>query len=309
LECFGKYSTIFFNPGGLPTCRNKAIEYLSGYKLELIHFFDDDIEISTDYFQLISNHFQTYSDVFGAGPRIRDLYAEFEKSRDAVAESKRVLGLDWKNHLGRLTRSGRNFWVPDLPNQEVQFVDWIPGCCMIYRREVFEEFSFNESLEKGPGKNYALGEDKEFGWRVSRTFKLSSVPNVVIVHHLEPSKRDIANLIIRARAAESAYFSKLTHNHVSPAIVIISELAESILFPIYFVLHTLLIVIKNFIIALYSINRTLLIVIRNVIMDLGKIITIDFSRIAKGVAKFLLFLFGFIREYFWPKFKQVEKKN
>jgi GT2 family glycosyltransferase len=84
-------------------------------------------------------------------------------------------------------------------------VQWIPGCSMFYKREVFDKFRFNATMENGPGKNYALGEDLDFSHRVSKVFSLKSVGDLSIVHHQAPSKRDNWLLIARASGAQYSY--------------------------------------------------------------------------------------------------------
>ena len=201
-------SLVVYFDKGLPSCRNKALEFLQS---PLVHFLDDDITVESNYLQSIDRHFKQFPEISGTGPLIENLYKKKE-----VSFLSRAFSLDPHEHAGKLTKSGRNFWIPDLPETFPRtVVDWIPGCSMIFRSHILSEFQFNTNLEKGPGQNYALGEDVDFGWRVSRKYKLDVTSEVKIQHHLESSKRDNKKLMLRASGVWLAYLRRLTAGHVS----------------------------------------------------------------------------------------------
>jgi GT2 family glycosyltransferase len=210
---FHSSSAVIYDAGGLPSCRNVAIQEVTG---ELIHFFDDDLTVESNYFTEVSKFFLEYPDCGGGGPRIRNLY-----NTEKIKKIKSFLGLDPLSHQGKVTKSGRNFWVQDNPNQESLRVDWIPGCSMIFKKEVLRDFLFNQNLEKGPGRNYALGEDVDFGWRVSQKYTLRSIPNIVVDHHLAPSKRDDPSLMLKANGTWYAYLHRLTKGRVKMRFILL----------------------------------------------------------------------------------------
>ena len=188
----------FFHLGGLPSARNACIEKISDE--DLVHFFDDDITIPKDYFSKIESVLEDNPTCFGGGPRVKGLY--LEQSRGLKKYVKRILGLEVK--FGSITSSGRHFWVPDVDGDSID-VEWIPGCSMFYKKEIFRKFKFNETMENGPGQNYALGEDLDFSHRVSKEFSLKSLGNLSISHHQAPSKRDNWLLIAKASGAQYSY--------------------------------------------------------------------------------------------------------
>lgn len=51
------------------------------------------------------------------------------------------------------------------------------GCAVGYRKEVFEKFDFDENLN-----GYALGEDIEFSYRISKKFDLIFTPKIKFSH-------------------------------------------------------------------------------------------------------------------------------
>ncbi len=208
-----QFSTLkiqhFFHLGGLPSARNACIERITDE--ELIHFFDDDVTIPPDYFSKIEKFLQKWPDCFGGGPRIEGLYKE--ETSSAKEFLKRILGLQMK--FGGITKSGRHYWIPDVEGPSIN-VQWIPGCAMFYKREVFELFTFNATMENGPGRNYALGEDLDFSHRVSKVFSLKSVDDLTIVHHQAPSKRDNWLLIAKASGAQYSYLLRAFPGDFNP---------------------------------------------------------------------------------------------
>jgi GT2 family glycosyltransferase len=83
---------------------------------------------------------------------------------------------------GRVLPSGRNPLVVDV--HSVTEVDWLSGCSMSFRRDVFETFSFNEEF-----KGYGLGEDVEFSYRVRQLGRLLVTPDARIEHLQSPVNR------------------------------------------------------------------------------------------------------------------------
>ena len=199
----------FFHLGGLPSARNACIAKISDE--DLTHFFDDDVTIPPNYFSRIENFLRDKPECFGGGPRIQGLY--LEQSSRIKHYLRRILGLEVT--FGRITASGRHYWVPDITGKSLD-VEWIPGCSMFYKREVFDQFTFNETMENGPGKNYALGEDLDFSHRVSKVFSLKSVEDLTVIHHQAPSKRDNWLLIARASGAQYSYLLRAFPNEFNP---------------------------------------------------------------------------------------------
>ncbi len=214
---FHESSTVAYEKGGLPASRNRAFEFINFDKTNLVHFFDDDISIANSYFSETEKFFDLNPKIGGAGPRISSLYSDNVKSESKIKNFfTKYLELSEVSNFGRLTISGKNFWFPDLENLQPYSADWIPGCCMIFRSNILQEFKFNSNLEKGPGKNYALGEDVDFTWRVSRKYKLAVMPNVRVIHHLERSKRDNKLLMQKANSVWIGYLSFLAYERVKP---------------------------------------------------------------------------------------------
>jgi hypothetical protein len=191
----------FYHLGGLPSARNACIRRIKNESV--VHFFDDDVLLPRDYFEKVEEFLTKNNEYKGGGPRIVGLYTGFSQNWKTSFLTR--LGL--KPVYGKFTRSGKHYWFPDA-QRDAEPVSWIPGCAMFFKPEVFLQYRFNDQMENGPGKNYALGEDFDFTHRVSRQHKLGLVGNVAIQHLQSPSKRDNLPLIARALGVQNAYYSR-----------------------------------------------------------------------------------------------------
>lgn len=237
-------SEVYEFLGGLPSARNFALEKLDYTEKSLVHFFDDDITIPLNYFFSVDRFFSEKPFCFGAGPLVSGY--KIEKYTSHFSHLYEKLGARQDIYAGKVTSSNANYWVSE-DSKSSQLVDWIPGCSMIYRSEIFKFFRFNPHFDQSE-TGYRLGEDKDFSWRVSRHFQLQSLVDVTIEHHLAPSSRDDRLHMFKSRAYEAGYFSKLTNGYVSIWHFLLVELLHD-LYPIYSrsrrVVSSLLFILKN----------------------------------------------------------------
>jgi len=159
---------------GLTAQRNAAIR---AGRSEVVHFVDDDTVLDPHYIESILREFAADLEgtVLGVGGLITNCH------RHPVSMAKRVFLLD-SPRAGRVLPSGRNPLAVDV--QSVTEVDWLSGCSMSFRREVFEMFSFNEQFE-----GYGLGEDVDFSYRVRQRGRLVLTPDARIEHLESPLNR------------------------------------------------------------------------------------------------------------------------
>jgi hypothetical protein len=75
---------------------------------------------------------------------------------------------------GKVLPSGfvTDFGTKGVPLEKVQEVDFFHGYAMSFRRNIFQEFSFDEKKYQ----RYGLGEDQDFSYRVSKKYKLVVTP-------------------------------------------------------------------------------------------------------------------------------------
>ena len=221
--------TYLYHLGRLPSARNAGIQM--GLKHDLIHFFDDDVSIPPKYFKKIESFFQQYPLVFGGGPRIKGSYLpdEMPKLNIGAETVRRFRNVRLKfRKYGAVNSGCKHHWVQDKP-QTSQVVQWIPGCAMFFKPEVFEKFTFNAQMENGL-KSYAFGEDLEFTYRVGREFKLMSVDTTSIEHHLSPSVRSDFQFIAACLGASCAHMYLMFPREFSIFRIYSAKIAEFTLY-------------------------------------------------------------------------------
>lgn len=217
--------THIFHVGRLPSARNAGLEL--GFKHDLVHFFDDDVTIENDYFKKIEKFMGDNPDVYGGGPRIKGIYLPNELTeetliRDLLRRLKNTR-LRFRNY-GQVSGGCKHHWVPDKDGID-QVVDWIPGCCMFFKPEVFEKYKFNNNMENG-FDGYAFGEDLEFTFRASRTFKFMATDLTIVEHHLAPSPRSDLDFIAGCLGATTAHMYSMFPEHFSRFKIYAAKIVE-----------------------------------------------------------------------------------
>jgi GT2 family glycosyltransferase len=144
--------------------RNLGIERL-GHSDEIIHFFDDDITISSNYLSVVKLQFRN-SQVVGVG------------GKDINRPARRINKLLIWSHLdsreeGKLLPSGMVSMC--FSGDEIKVVDWLSGCAMSFKRLVFEKEMFDT-------RRSFDGEDVDFSIRASKYGLLIWEPKAVFIH-------------------------------------------------------------------------------------------------------------------------------
>ena len=173
---------------GLASQRNDAVPEARG---DVIFFLDDDTEVSSDGLGVIKRYFGDFAWLGGVGLPLRDVHPRLDKY---VAHP--FLGafrdLVFRFFMGKPPRyrkiknSTRNV-IPFSDSQGI--AEWLTGACMIYRKSVFEDLSFDEGLERFGG--YALGEDYDFSHRVWLRYGnplLISVSGCAVHHNVSAAR-------------------------------------------------------------------------------------------------------------------------
>ena len=128
--------------------RNIGIRHASG---DVVLFLDDDAFMENTYIENLSSFYDSHNEAGGAEGNI-------------VNENSR-----------RLLARALNF--PRFPDREdVMHVRSLHGCNMSFRKEVFNDFMFDEKLV-----GY-YNDDDEFCGRASKKYKLFFVPSARLVH-------------------------------------------------------------------------------------------------------------------------------
>lgn len=199
---------------GLPGARNLAVELAETD--EIVVFLDDDVSVPNDFFNKIDSFFKLNQGISALGVRIVGQYM----TNNGI--SKRMMLPRKVRNFGSISRSAENFWVPDT-SFGMMPVEWLPGCCMIFRSGVFGEIRFNELLENGPTGGYALGEDVDFSYACSRKFTMTATDTVAITHHFEKSKRENERMMSIANGMFKAHLKNAYPESFSDLKIIMNE--------------------------------------------------------------------------------------
>jgi GT2 family glycosyltransferase len=148
-----------------------------------ILFVDDDVELDERFHEMILAAFeQGGQEVGGVQGRIID-----DVRPSPLGTAFRAFFL-----LSRHTKDGAAILLPSgyytspaFPTK-IQEAQALRLCGLAYRRRVFDEFDFDESLGR---EGYALKEDVDFSYRVSRRYKLLVTPHARFRHFKTTTSR------------------------------------------------------------------------------------------------------------------------
>jgi glycosyltransferase involved in cell wall biosynthesis len=169
------------SPKGLTRQRNVGLAEVRG---DLICFLDDDVTFESDFLARAASIF--------AQPEARDVggITGYDALNYAAPVTlrwrlRKLLGTIPSLDPGATDRLGRAVTVSFLkPLNGSKQIGWLPGFCMIFRREAVDGLRFDEILP-----TYG-GEDREFSMRVAQKWKLSLCGDLLIKHHGAAQGRD-----------------------------------------------------------------------------------------------------------------------
>src|SRR5262249_4464861 len=171
-ECMRScHVSLIGSPPGLPRQRNLGTLATTG---SVVVYLDDDVVLDADYLAAVARTFEDDGtrQIGGVGgAQVPDPTPREGLLRRAAC---RLFLLDTYGR-GVVKRSGRPDYVFS-PRARTE-VEFLSGCNMAYRREVLDALSFDERLD-----GYALGEDLQFSYRVSRRWKLVLTPEARLNH-------------------------------------------------------------------------------------------------------------------------------
>lgn len=145
---------------GLTVARNIGIKNSSG---DLVLFSDDDVILHRDYFKEAIKAFENdkKNEIGGLTGRLENY--EPKLSGFSIVFRKLFYLPTYSN--AKILKSGWANWSDHASHSSCE-VQWMSGCNMFFRKEVFDYFLFDENL-----KRHAI-DDVDYTFRVSRKYKL-----------------------------------------------------------------------------------------------------------------------------------------
>ncbi len=154
------------SPPGLTLQRNRGVREARG---DIVVFLDDDVEVDVAVFAALERGYRDPEVVGATGQVIEGGERRFGNKRSAV---RRLL---FRGEEGTLTRCGYPRRLQDLDRE--RDVELMQGCLMSGRRETVERVGFDERLT-----GYALAEDEDFSYRLSRIGRVRYLPDARVDH-------------------------------------------------------------------------------------------------------------------------------
>jgi GT2 family glycosyltransferase len=168
--------------------RNRGMNEATG---DVVVFLDDDVELERGIFARLAEAYDDRS-VVGATGRV----IETEPKRRGGPRSF-VRALLYRGEEGTFTRFGYPRYIRHVDQE--RDVEYMLGCFMTARREAAKRIRFDESLD-----GYALAEDEDFSYRLSRQGRIRYLPDIV-VHHKKlgfasKDSREFGRLVVANRS-------------------------------------------------------------------------------------------------------------
>jgi GT2 family glycosyltransferase len=172
---------------GLTLQRNIGIGSSIG---DILCFFDDDVDLGKNYLLTIENIFlsDTPKHIGAVGGRITNLDGNspitfrYKVEKFIFKSVRDIFGLVELGN-GKFRLSG----MPTFPHRlkKAGFCETLTGCCMAFRREVFNKIKFDENL---PG--YGLMEDVDISKQtLDSGYKIFYEPAATLLHKVSPHNR------------------------------------------------------------------------------------------------------------------------
>lgn len=177
----GNRLRLLASPPGLTRQRNIGLDNARG---DLLCFLDDDVTVGADFLaQVVDLLAQPGMEAVGGLSGYNTLL-EAPPTTTLRWRLRRWLGTVPTLDPGGVDHLGRNAPLSFLrPFSGSRDVGWLPGCCMIYRREAVSAVSFDEGLPL-----YG-GEDRDFSMQVGQRWRLVMCGDLHFQHHVSPRNR------------------------------------------------------------------------------------------------------------------------
>lgn len=178
----------------LTIARNIGVENSSG---DIILFLDSDVILDRNYIKEILNVYKEKQNALGVQGHITNGYSQ--SKMDSVSKNFYVGHVE-KNKCRVLpsTQTTYPYFI-----DKVISCEWLSGSNQSYRKEIFEEFKFDEKL-----KRYAYKEDVDFSYRIFKKYpdSLFMTPYAKLMHNVSDVGRIPKEGLTNLKEIYSLYF-------------------------------------------------------------------------------------------------------
>lgn len=185
----------------LTVARNMGAKNATG---DIILFLDDDVFLDNNYLKEILNVYEKYPDTLGVQGYIILNNGSFQIKN--ILSRIFCLGYRAKNKCCLLVY---NKTVYPYPLDEVIGCQWLSGANHSYKRQILEEFAYDEQLKK-----YSEGEDIDFSYRVYKKYpgSLYITPYATLKHKVSKSGRISSKELIFMKEVYGLYLFYKNYN-------------------------------------------------------------------------------------------------
>lgn len=181
-------------PASLTAQRNAGVRALR-HDITLVSFFDDDILLEEGAIRAMYEFWEDASD--DTGGAAFNIANEIYK-KPSFLEKFFIVN---DKRPSRILRSGFQSRVSFV--RSTTQVDWLAGCSMVWRRDLFGEFMFDERFS-----GYARYEEVDFSYRVGKKYKLFIVAEARVAHLSRNEDVSFSYSLGRMEAVNRFYFVK-----------------------------------------------------------------------------------------------------
>ncbi|MBN3040112.1 MAG: glycosyltransferase [Candidatus Omnitrophica bacterium] len=166
---------VYTGPNSLTEARNIGIKHIPD-DFELVGYLDDDVILCEKAVEQMLKFWVNSSEkIAGAAFNI------INERKSRRLWFLKILFLTGDKQPGNILPSGYQTLLDNLDKDT--FTKWLPGGVTIWRKRIFNDFSFDEAI-----KNYGYIEDLDFSYRVSKDYKLIALKEPKLIHNPHPVK-------------------------------------------------------------------------------------------------------------------------
>ena len=166
-------------------------------------FFDDDVILDSEYIHIIMDTFAQHKkeQLGGMTRKITNI------KQSPIAWERIFRKVFFLSDLGQGKIKISGFPSPKI-NDTPGYVEFLPGCNMIYKRNVFSQFLFDEALT-----GYSYMEDVDLSFRIGKKYLLYYQPKAKIKHYSTTHKTYDSRALRKMMIQNHRYLFKKNQNH------------------------------------------------------------------------------------------------